>query len=310
MISDAAGAKNSALERIRSGRLAFEDTAGQKSFHQPFDDCRRVRKMFDNMVQCDETAHGERGEKIRDRSFYKCHRSATQYNPLRAISDFVSPELPPGQPLGCLHQKRPVAAAVIENCSFSGQQLRQPPDPHPIANPSEQACVSHTVIVERIEAGQLCESRHRFLKEGATCAAFLVPRDVTQPVFMIRNSNAVRNLRRATPVTNAPSTVIRPPINRGLHIDAHPLCQLQFSTKQTVVEVQLIDKLPRFAPTRKHSNPPAIPASAPRAALDDSETPNSFPALGRNLRRTAALRTRDRSGSTRSDSGHCDAPTR
>src|SRR5260370_20672502 len=263
MISAPAGAKNSAFERIRSGRLTCEATPGQKSSHQPFEDGRRVGKMFDNMVQCDETAQGERGEKIRDRSFYKCHRSATQYNPLRAISDFVSPELPPGQPLGCLHQKRPVAAAVIENCSFSGQQLRQPPDPHPIANPSEQACVSHTVIVERIEAGQLCESRHRFLKEDATCAAFLVPRDVTQPVFMIRNSNAVRNLRRATRGTNAPYTVIRCPIKRGLDMEAHPLCQLQFSTKQTVVEVQLIDTTPRFAPTRKHSNPPPRTTTPP-----------------------------------------------
>src|SRR5260370_35231743 len=107
MISAPAGAKNSAFERIRSGRLAFEDTAGQKSFHQPFDDCRRVRKMFDNMVQCDETAHGGRGEKIRDRSFYKCHPSAPQYNPPRAISDFVTPELPPRQPPACLPPKRP-----------------------------------------------------------------------------------------------------------------------------------------------------------------------------------------------------------
>src|SRR2546421_6005709 len=57
------------------------------------------------------------------------------------VRNFVSPEAPAGQFFRRLHQKPSIAAAVIENCPISRQQLCKPPVPHPVSNPAEQPTV-------------------------------------------------------------------------------------------------------------------------------------------------------------------------
>ena len=127
------------------------------------------------------------------------------------------------------------------------------------------------MIVGRIKARQLRKTGHGFLEERPASHALFVPWDKIQSVFMIGDANAIRNIRRSAPRTDAPDATVHTTLGRRLNTQAHALHSRYLFAWQIVGQKELMDTLPNFAPKHKHSTPPTLQNLAPALPSAGSE---------------------------------------